>query len=335
MLFFPPLVFVNFIISRLKFGALVFYQVLGLVLLGAGVAIEYPQKVAEYSGLDIGIFHSEDLNQNRVVRTKSTIGKRPVLVEKANSPRSQTSKENATLVSVEKEKSSNDSELVILEPSTAVSDGPLDEVHPGDVDTSMEEMPDSIPVITLTEELAVGERSSVADPAVDEVSFWQDEEVDESMSMDDLLETPAPVASSDKEEGIDLKQSTQKLPKSQEASVASPISQVESSLIAVGPASNEEPSRNIYEAKVKEVPLHILEERERVRKKQQEMDLLAESLSAKIGTMVIVEKNDAKKEEGKLLSVNNKKLSLEKRFGAGTMENFIKLEDVKEVRGAP
>ena len=49
----------------------------------------------------------------------------------------------------------------------------------------------------------------------------------------------------------------------------------------------------------------------------------------------IVEKNDAKKEEGKLLSVNNKKLSLEKRFGAGTMENFIKLEDVKEVRGAP
>ena len=106
-------------------------------------------------------------------------------------------------------------------------------------------------------------------------------------------------------------------------------------MIALESRSIDEPAQNIIETKEKEVPAHILEERERVRKKQLEMDLLADSLQAKIGKMIIVEKSNAKKEEGKLLSVDNKKLALEKRIGAGTMESFIKLEDIKEVRGAP
>jgi len=335
MLFFPPLVFVNVIISRLKFAALVFYQLLGLVLLGSGVAVEYPQKIAEYSGLNIGIFHSDDLNQNRVVRIKNAAGESSILAEKRNLSRDQASQQNVASSTDEKEKNTLEPELSMPESPASVTDVSLDEAHREDMLSPTEEMPDSEHALTPAQEPAPSEAISSVGPSDDEVSFWQDEEEDESMSMGDLLETPAQDISDDNGEGADLKQATQSPPKPQESLPVDTVSQAEDSVIALEPRLNDEPPQNIIEAKEQEVPAHILEERARVKKMQLEMDLLAESLQAKIGKMIIVEKHNAKKEEGKLLSVNNKKLALEKRIGAGTMESFIKLEDIKEVRGTP
>lgn len=403
MLFFPPLVFVNVVISRLKYAALVFYQLLGLILLGSGVAVEYPQKIAEYSGLNMGIFHSDDLNQNRVVRIKNSAGKSSAPVEKRDPSRDQASRQNVASSTDEKEKNTLEPELLIPESSASVTDGSLDEAYREDMLSPAEEMPDSEHALAPAQEPAPSEAISSVGPGDDEVSFWQDEEEDESMSMGDLLETPALHTSDDNGGGADLKQATQSpakppesLPvdtlsqaedsvialesrlndepaqniieekevpahileggervsddngggadlkhvtqspaKPQESLPVDTLSQAEDSVIALESRSIDEPAQNIIETKEKEVPAHILEERERVRKKQLEMDLLADSLQAKIGKMIIVEKYNAKKEEGKLLSVDNKKLALEKRIGAGTMESFIKLEDIKEVRSVP
>jgi len=335
MLFFPPLVFVNVIVSRLKFAALVLYQLLGLILLGSGVAIEYPQKVAEYSGLNIGIFHSDDLNQNRVVRINRTEGKSSLAVEKRDLPRDQARQKSVISPAVEKEKSASESQPLIPEPLAPVTASSLGEASHDEVVSLAEEILESTPTLSPTEEPAPTESISFVGSSDDEVSFWQDEEEDESMSMGDPLEAPAQDISGDSAEGVDLKQTTQSPPKPQEGLPVDTVNQVEDSVIVLEPRLNDEPAQNIIEAKEQELPAHILEERERVRKKQLEMDLLAESLQAKVGKIILVEKHNAQKEEGKLLSVNNKKLALEKRIGGGTMESFIKLADIKEVRSTP
>lgn len=335
MLFFPPLVFVNVFISRLKFAVLVFYQLLGLIILGSGVAIEYPHKIAEYTGLNVASFHSEDLHQNRVVRIKNSAGKSSALAEKRNLPRDQAGSQNLASSADEKEKSTLEPELLTPEPSASATEGLLRETHQEEMLSPTEEMPDDEPVFILSEEPLPREVISSVDPSDDEASFWQEEEEDESMLMGDLLETPVLGTFDDNEGGADLKQSTPSSAKPQESLPVDTLSQAEDRVVARESRLIDEPPENTIEAKEKKVPVHILEERERVRKKQLEMDLLAESLQAKIGKMITVEKYNAKKEEGKLLSVNSKKLALEKRIGAGTMESFIKLEDIKKVGSAP
>ncbi|MBL4608770.1 MAG: hypothetical protein JKY01_13215 [Pseudomonadales bacterium] len=328
MLLFPPLVFANFIVNKREFGTLLVLQLLGVLLLSGGAVMQYPEVVREYTGLDLGTLFSEEPALNRVVRTKKHEDNISLPVNKKSQSRSDKDADSLNSFSTTERQNHSSQNIDNLDISDSIGESFMPETANVELIplSGEEEIGES--ALGRKDESEPGEKANSTDAlSTSDNVFWVDDEEDESMSMGGSIDITGVDIQPEVDERVGLSQAVQNdlQPQIVQETIATDESQVSTQTVLM-----EQAVQNIIEPKFEKIPAYILEERERVKEKQAAMEVIAEWLSPKVGKMITVVKKDGKTEVGKLTRVSNKNITLEKRIGAGVMENFIKLEDIDE-----